>query len=297
VRVAVVGATGLIGGRVCRALAARGDEAIAVSRRGAAGIAGARDVRWDPAEGPPPAAALEGADAVVNLAGAPLDRRWTASWKREIRESRLTTTRLLVDALRGPDRPRVLVNASAVGYYGPTGDEEIDETSPPGSDFLAQICVAWEGEARRAAEAGVRVVTVRSGIVLAPEGGALPQLARPVRLFAGGPIGGGRQWMPWIHIDDEVALILLAAARDEVSGPMNATAPGPVRQRDFVAALGRVLGRPSSLPTPAVAVRLALGEMATLAVDGQRALPQAALRAGHRFAYTEVEPALRAALG
>jgi uncharacterized protein (TIGR01777 family) len=293
-----VGATGLIGRRVCRALAARGDEALALSRRGAAGIAGARDVRWDPSEGPPPAGALEGADAVVNLAGTPLDgRRWSASRKREIRESRLITTRLLVGALRGPDRPPVLVNASGVGYYGPTGDEEVDETFPPGADFLAETCVAWEGEARRAEEAGVRVVTVRSGIVLAPEGGALPKLARLVRLFAGGPIGGGRQWMPWIHADDEVALILLAAGREDLSGPMNATAPAPVRQRDFAAALGRVLGRPSSLPTPAAALRLALGEMATLALDGQRAVPRVALRAGHRFAHPEVEPALRAVLG
>jgi uncharacterized protein (TIGR01777 family) len=292
VKVTVVGASGLIGRRLCDALAARGDEVRAVSRGGATGIARARDVRWDPAEGPPPAEALDGADAVVNLAGAPLaGRRWTAARKRLIRESRASTTRLLVEALGAADRPRVLVNGSAVGYYGPR-EEVVDEDAPPGSDFLAETCVAWEREAARARERGVRVVLVRTGIVLAREGGALPRLALPVRLLAGGPIGGGRQWIPWIHIDDEVGLILLALDRDDLSGPLNAVAPRPVRQRELVRALGRVLARPTLLPAPAVAVRLALGEMATVVLDGQHAIPRVAQEAGHEWAFPDLEAAL-----
>lgn len=296
-RVAVVGASGLIGGALGAALIARGDEVVAVSRRGAAGVDGARDVRWDPAEGPPPRDALDGADAVVNLAGAPIEtRRWTAARKREIHESRVLTTRLIAEALARDGAPRTLVNSSAVGYYGPR-EEEVDETAGPGSDFLAETCVAWEREALRAAEAGARVVCVRTGIVLDADGGALPKLVLPVKAFAGGPIGGGRQWLPWIHIDDEIGLFLLALDRDDVSGPLNATAPDPVRQGDFVKALGRVLGRPAVVPTPAFALRLAMGEMATLAVDGQRAVPRAALRAGYAFRFTEPEAALRDLLG
>ena len=293
-RVVVAGATGLIGGRLCEALLGRGDEVVVLARGEGSGIAGAREVHWDPAEGPVPAGALEGADAVVNLAGAPIGgRRWTAGRKRLVRESRTLTTRLLVDALEAPGAPRVLVNASAVGYYGPT-DETVDESAPPGSDFLADTCVAWEREAVRAREHGVRTALLRSGLVLAAEGGVLPQLARPVKLFAGGPIGGGRQWLPWIHIDDEVGLLLFALDREDIDGPLNGSAPEPVRQREFVGALGRALGRPTVVPTPAVVLRLALGEMATLALDGQRAVPAAPLAAGYRFAHTDVEEALRA---
>jgi uncharacterized protein (TIGR01777 family) len=297
-RVIVVGATGLIGRHVCAALVARGDAAVAVSRRGGADIAGVEDVRWDAAEGPPPGDLLDGADAVVNLAGAPLaGRRWSAGRKREIRASRVLTTRALVDALAGEGRPRVLVNASGIDYYGPRGEETIDETAGPGSGFLAETCVAWEREAARAAEHGVRVVMMRSAVVLSAEAGALPTMARPVRLFAGGPIGGGRQWLPWIHLDDEVGLILLALDREDLAGPLNATSPRPPRQREFVRALGRALGRPAAVPTPAVALRVALGEMATLVLDGQRAVPRVALAAGYEFHHPELEGALRAIYG
>ena len=293
-KVAIVGSNGLIGAALARALVARGDSVVALSRSGAAGIGGALDMRGDPVEGPPPAAALEGADAVVNLAGVPIGgKRWTADRKREIRESRTLTTRLLVDALAQEGAPPVLVNGSAVGYYGTT-EETVDETSPAGSDFLAETCVAWEREALRAADHGVRVVLVRTGIVLAREGGALSQMALPVRLFAGGPIGGGRQWIPWIHIDDEVGLLLLALDRADLSGPLNASAPEPARQRDFVKALGSALGRPSILPTPAFPLRLAMGEMATLALEGQRAVPAVALAAGYAYAHPEIEAAMRA---
>jgi uncharacterized protein len=296
-RVAVVGATGMIGGAVSRALVARGDDVVAVSRSGAAGIDGAVDVRWDPAEGPPPAAMLDGVDAVVNVAGSKNDLLpWTAARKREFHESRVGTTRLLAGVLGGEGRPRTLVNASGSDYYGPRA-EPTDESAGPGSTFLAKVCVAWEREAGRAEDHGVRVVRLRTGIVLSPDGGALPQLARPVRLFAGGPLGGGRQWMPWIHIDDQVGLNLLALDDERVSGPMNTAAPGIVQQRDFVQALGRVLGRPAVLPTPALALRIVLGEKATLALDSRHVVPRAALDAGYAFRFAEVEPALRSLLG
>jgi uncharacterized protein len=292
-RVAVVGATGLIGGRVAEALLARGDQVVAVSRGGDAGLAGAVDVRWDPAEGPPPAAVTEGVDAVVNMAGASMSvARWTASRKRLIRESRVTTTRLLVEALAATGTAPVLVSASGIDYYGPR-EEATDERAGPGSTFLAETCVVWEREARRAEAAGSRVVLMRSGIVLSSAGGALPTMARPVRLFAGGPLGGGGQWMPWIHIDDEVGLVLLALDREDVAGPLNAAAPSPVRQREFVRTLARVLGRPAIVPAPALALRLALGEMSTLALDSRHAVPAAALAAGYAFAHPELEGALR----
>ncbi len=293
-RVVIAGAAGLIGRALAAALVARGDAVVALSRSGESGIAGADDMRWDPAEGPPPRAALDGADAVVNLAGAPIGgKRWTAERKREVRESRTLTTRLIVDALAAEGAPRVLVNGSAVGYYGPT-EETVDETSPPGSDFLADTCVAWEREAERAEEHGVRVVRARTGIVLARDGGALPQMALPVKLFAGGPIGGGRQWIPWIHLDDEVGLLMLALDDPALRGPMNLTAPEPARQRDFVSALGKALGRPTILPTPAFPLRIAMGEMATLALDGQRAVPAVALAADYTFRHIDIEETLAA---
>jgi uncharacterized protein (TIGR01777 family) len=295
-RVAVVGATGMIGGAVARALVARGDEVVAVSRRGRAGVEGAEDARWDPAEGAPPPAALE-ADAVVNAAGSRYDLLpWTAARKREFHESRVATTRLLAGALDAGRGPRVLVNASGADYYGPR-DEPADEGAPPGTTFLAGVCVAWEREATRAEERGVRVVRLRTGVVLSAEGGALPQLARPVRLFAGGPIGGGRQWVPWIHIDDQVGLNIGAIDDDGLAGPVNAAAPGIVRQGELVKALGRVLHRPAVLPTPALALRLALGEKATLALDSRHIVPRAALDAGYAFRFTQAEPALRDLLG
>jgi len=295
-RVAVVGATGMIGGAVARALLARGDEVVAVSRRGRAGIDGARDVRWDPAEGAPPPAALE-ADAVVNAAGSKNDLLpWTAARKRDYYESRVGTTRLLAGALDAGRGPRVLVNASGADYYGPR-EEPADEGAPPGSTFLAGLCVAWEREASRAEERGLRVVRLRTGVVLSTKGGALPQLARPVRLCAGGPIGGGRQWLPWIHVDDQVGLNLRALDDDRLTGPVNAAAPGIVRQREFVKDLARVLGRPAVVPTPAIALRLVLGEKATLALDSRHIVPRAALDAGYEFRFAQAEPALRDLLG
>lgn len=296
-RVAVVGAGGLIGGAVSRALLRRGDEVVAVSRSGAAGVEGAADVEWDPASGPPPDAAVT-VDAVVNLAGAPIaGRRWSAERKREIHDSRVVTTRRLAERLGGESGAAVLVNASAVGVYGPSGDAVLDEGAPVGDDFLAGVAQAWERATEPASARGARVVRVRTGLVLSGEGGILPQLARISRLWIGGPVGGGRQWMPWIHIDDEVAVILRSLDDGALEGPVNAAAPRPVRQREFMAVLGRVLGRPSRLPAPAFAVRALMGEMAALALDGQRAVPAALTAAGFTFAHVDLEGAVRAELG
>lgn len=296
--IAVVGATGLIGRALSRALVARGDAVIAVSRRGNARIEGARDVAWNPADGPPPPEVIEGVEAVVNMAGSPIaSGRWTAARKRDIRESRVVTTRQLAERVGGGGAPAVLVSSSAVGFYGTRhGDEEVDETTPPGDDFLAQVGVAWERATAPAVERGARVVLVRTGLVLDRDEGILPRLAMLSRLMIGGPVGGGGQWMPWIHIDDEVAVLVRALDDPEMSGPVNATAPEPVRQREFMDTLGRVLGRPSFMPTPAFPLRLGMGEMSTLLLDGQRAVPGVLRERGFTFAYPELEPALRAAL-
>lgn len=296
-KVTIVGGTGLIGRRLARSLSRSGDEAVAVAREVGAGVDGAEYVRWDPIEGPLPHEALDGVDAVVNLAGAPLQSgRWSASRKRELWDSRVGTTLRIVESLVGAG-VGTLVSGSAVGYYGP-GDAEMTEDSPAGEDFLADLASAWEAAAREAApRAGARVVLLRTGVVLAREGGALPVVARPVKLGAGGPIGGGRQWVPWIHIDDAVGIIRTALSDQSISGPINVVSPAPVRQSEFAKAMGAVLGRPTVVPTPAFALRAAMGEMSTLALDGQRVIPEKAEAAGYRFAYPDLGSALQAELG
>src|SRR5690606_31494290 len=236
------------------------------------------------------------ADAVVNLAGAGIARRWTRAAKRLILDSRVRTTEAVVRALQRAGGPRVLVNASAVGYYGPRGDERVTEREGPGDDFLARVCRAWEAAAVEAERAGVRVVRLRTGFVVG-RGGGLRLMALPFRLFVGGPLGSGRQWMPWIHIEDVVGMIRFALDRDDVSGPLNVSAPEPVRNRDFAWGLGGVLGRPSVFPAPALALRLVMGEAADMILTGQRAVPEAALAAGYRFRFTDPEAALRDVLG
>jgi hypothetical protein len=244
------------------------------------------------------ASALEGAHAVVNLAGASIgDARWTAARKAAILDSRIDATRSLVGAIRWVrNPPSVLVSASAQGYYGDRGEEELTEDSAPSLDFLAGVCVRWEAAAQEASET-CRVVTLRTGIVLAADGGALPRMLPPFQLGAGGPYGSGRQFMSWIHVDDWVGMTLLAVADPRVRGPVNLGSPAPVRNRDFAAALGRALHRPSLIPTPAFALRLALGEMAQpLLLASTRMVPAAALSSGYRFVHPEVGPALGAAL-
>jgi uncharacterized protein (TIGR01777 family) len=243
-------------------------------------------------------AVVRGVEAIVHLAGAGIaDRRWSPEYKRVIRDSRVATTRALVTAIGASpasERPRTLVAASAIGYYGDRGDEPLDESSPPGTGFLPDVCVAWEKESFAARDLGVRVAALRTGIVLDAHGGALAKMLPPFRLGVGGRLGSGTQWMSWITLDDVVALYLFVLANADVDGPMNAVAPTPVTNAEFTRALGRALGRPTFLPAPALALRLALGEMGSLLLEGQRVLPKAALAAGFGFREPDLPGALAA---
>jgi uncharacterized protein (TIGR01777 family) len=299
-RVAVTGATGLIGSEVARLLRARGDDVIALSRdRDRARRQLGADVEvheWRrPEAESPPAAALERADAVINLLGEPIAQRWTVAAQRKIRDSRVLSTRSLVAALADlPEAsgPKTLVSQSAVGYYGPRGDEQIDENVAGGDDFLASVTADWEREAG-AASPRARVVLTRTGVVLARSEGALAKMLPPFRLGLGGPVAGGRQYVPWIHLED-VARALIYCARDErAAGPINVTAPTPVTNRELSQALGRVLHRPAVLPVPALALRLLYDEMASIVVTGQRVVPARLKALGFEFNYAELEPALR----
>jgi uncharacterized protein len=295
-RALVTGATGFVGRRLLRRL----DAPVVLSRDAASAERALAEYHvtvfpWDPGAGPPPAQALDGVDAVFHLAGESVAAgRWTAAKKARLRDSRLVGTRNLVAALAaGERRPRVLISASAVGYYGDRGDEILEETAAPGSDFLSEVCVAWEQASQRAADLGIRVVNPRIGIVLGSTGGALAKMLTAFKLGLGSPLGTGRQWMPWIHIDDLVELLLYAAACAAVVGPCNAVAPEPVRNRDFTRTLGRVLRRPTVLPSvPAFILRLALGEFARVLLGSQRAIPAAMQRHGYQFQFPELEAAL-----
>jgi uncharacterized protein (TIGR01777 family) len=295
-RVAVSGATGLIGSRLVAALQRRGDEVTVLSRdpdRAAERLAGVDAHAWDPASGPAPPAALAGRDAVVHLAGEEVAQRWTAKAKEEIRRSREAGTRNLVAGLRDADpRPVVLVCASAVGYYGPRGDERLGESAAPGDDFLAQVCIAWEREADSAAELGMRVVKVRTGVVLDKAGGALGKMLTPFKLGVGGPVAGGDQYMPWIHADDLVGIYLAAIDGEQWSGAFNASAPEPVTNKEFSKALGRALHRPAFAPVPALALRALYGDMAIVVTEGQRAVPAHATERGFAFRHADLDEAL-----
>ena len=287
-RILVTGGTGFIGAHLCRALRSAGHAVTVVSRDPAAVEGSAID--W----GAVPDAVRE-ADAVVNLAGEPIAaRRWRAAQKERIRESRVGATRTLVAASGGAEpRPRILVSTSAIGYYGPHGDEPLDETAGPGAGFLAEVCQAWEREALAAEPLGLRVVRLRIGVVLAAGGGALERMVPAFRRFVGGPIGSGTQWMSWIHRDDVTGLVVDALEQESYRGAVNATAPHPVTNREFAAALGAVLARPARLRAPAWTLRLALGEMAEMLLTRQRVLPQAAQALGYRWRYPELGAALR----
>lgn len=292
-RITVTGASGRIGSTLVERLRARGDEVTTLSR------SPERGVRWDPGAEPAPADALRGRDAIVHLAGEDVAQRWNAETKRRIADSREVGTRNLVAglaALAAEERPGVLVSGSASGYYGPHGDEEVDESAPPGEDFLARVCVAWEREAQRAEELGLRVGRIRTGIVLDKEGGALAKMLPPFRLGLGGPVAGGDQWMPWIGLDDEVGILLSAIDGAQWSGPVNASAPHPVTNREFSKALGRALHRPAIAPVPALAIRALYGEMAQIVTTGVRMVPRRAQELGYEFAHPRLDEALRAAL-
>jgi hypothetical protein len=296
-RALISGATGLVGRELVRQLP---DSAVLTRdpSRARQRLGDARAWRWSPeAEGPPPEA-LGAADVVFHLSGEPIaDGWWTADKKRRIRESRVAGTRNLVAALGAQDRrPAVLVSASAVGYYGNRGDEPLDESAPRGEGFLADLCADWEREAMAAATLGMRVVCVRIGIVLSRSGGALAKMLPAFRLGVAGRLGDGRQWMPWIHLDDLVGLLVHAARDASLSGPVNGVAPNPVTNAEFTRTLAGVLHRPACLHAPAFALRLALGEMSGILLTSQRALPRAAERGGYAFRHPTLEAALRAAL-
>ncbi|MDQ5807339.1 MAG: TIGR01777 family oxidoreductase [Actinomycetota bacterium] len=298
-RVTLTGATGRIGIAIVEALLARGDEVTVLSRspeRAKTKLPdGAGTAEWDPKAGPAPTGALEGRDAVVHLAGEDVAQRWTAKVKDEIRASREAGTRNLLEGLRATqDRPRTLVSASASGYYGPRGDEPVAEDDPPGDDFLAQVVVAWEREARRAEGLGLRVATMRTGVVLSADAGALKKMLPPFKLGVGGPVGGGRQYLPWVHLDDVVGLYLQALDDDRYTGPINVVAPNPVTNKEFSKALGKALRRPAVAPVPGFALRLLYGEMSLIVLTGVNAVPRRAQEHGYAFRHPEVLEALRA---
>ena len=296
----VAGGSGRIGGALVAELAAAGYEVVVLSRRpGASGTPGARRVEWDGRSAGAWAEELEGAAGVVNRAGEDIaGGRWTARRKRLLLASRLATTGALVDAIRqARRRPAALLQASAVGYYGDGGDRELDESSPPGVGFLSGICVAWEEASAPVEALGVRRVLLRTGLVLAREGGALPEMARPFRLGLGGPLGSGRQWMPWIHLADEIGAIRFLLERGDVRGPFNLVAPAPATNEEFSRALARALRRPCLLRAPAAALRLALGEMAEMLLAGQRLAPRRLAEAGFPFRFPALDGALADLLG
>jgi uncharacterized protein (TIGR01777 family) len=294
-RVLISGASGLVGTALGRALLARGDQVVRLVRPGASGATDA--IPWDPVQGILSQEALAGMDAVVHLAGESVaSGRWTASRKARIRESRVQGTALIASRLAAlNDGPRVLVSASAIGFYGNRGDTMITEADSGGTGFLAEVCQAWEAATASASDAGLRVVHLRIGLVLSATGGALPKMLTPFRLGLGGPLGDGRMWMSWIHIDDLVRGILHALDTEVLQGPVNALAPEPVTNRDFTTSLGKVLGRPTVLPMPAPLIRLALGEMGdALLLNSLRGYPDRLLSTGFQFTYPSLEAALRA---
>ncbi len=289
----ITGATGFVGKRLCAMLPppnllTRRPETVPQQ------LSQAACFRWMPDAEPPPPESLEGCDTVFHLAGESVaEGRWTDAKKRRIRDSRVMGTRNLVHALgQMPEPPSVLVAASAVGLYGTRGDETLTESATASSGFLAEVCLEWEAETNKAAEFGIRVVTVRIGLVLGPEGGALARMAPLFRLGLGGRLGDGQQWMPWIHVADLARLFVFAAETSSLSGPINGSAPEPVRNVDFTRALGRAVGRPTLFPAPAFALRIALGEFSEVLLASQRVVPSAALAAGFEFDYQTIDAAL-----
>jgi uncharacterized protein (TIGR01777 family) len=283
-RVAVTGATGTIGREVVAQLKARGDEVVAVSRDPAS--AGMEAVGWDGLD-------LSGFDGVVHLAGSPIDQRWTDDGKARIRGSRIDGTRKVVDALRTAEpRPRVLVSQSAEGYY-PRGDAPVSEDSPPGSGFLSETVQAWEAEARKAEELGVRVVNPRAGVVLSKAGGALPKMLTPFKLGVGGPVAGGSQPFPWVHVSDAAGAIVFLLDNEASRGPVNVVAPDKHTNKTFTKALGRAIHRPTVFPIPGLAISLLYGEMGSTVTEGSNPDPSKLQELGYQFKQPQLEDALR----
>ena len=290
----ITGGTGFIGKALSQELKNSGCNVLITTRRR---TDSKEKLTWNP----PfliPTDKISNIDAVINLAGESIaSGRWTKIRKERIMSSRINITRALVQSMKNINpKPKVLISASAIGYYGPRGDEYVTEDAQPGADFLADVCKAWEAEALKAEEMGVRVVLVRIGAVLESDGGALPKIIMPFKFFFGGPIGNGKQWFSWIHRDDITGIIKYALENDSITGPLNLTAPQPVTNREFSSALGRVLGRPSWLSVPGFMVRLTLGELGDILLTGQRVLPEKALKEGYKFKYPDIDGALRAIL-
>ena len=299
-RILITGATGFIGGALCAALLGRG-HALTLLTRGsprAANTGTKRWLQWTPGALRGWESVLEDVDGVINLAGEPIaERRWTDTQKRRIEKSRMDATRSLVQACaKAKHKPHFLINASAVGYYGARGDETLTEASAPGNDFLSALCRDWEEEAKKAEELGMRVVRLRTGIVLASGGGALAKMALPFKFFLGGSLGSGQQWMSWIHREDHVGLIMHLIDHADIHGAVNATAPNPARNKEFSKTLGKVMGRPCWAPVPGFALKIVVGDMAEMLLTGQRVLPVAAEKSGYRFRYPELQGALEACM-
>jgi len=293
-RIAITGATGLIGRHLTRAVLDRGDEVVPLSRSNGQ-VHGVATVAWDPVFDDFPAAGVDGVDAVVNLAGASVaDGRWTNERKKLIRDSRVVTTTRIADALAAGGGPRVLVSGSATGYYGNRGDEVLDEQSAPGDDFLAGTAMAWEAAAMSAARGGVRVAISRTGMVFAEDGGVIPRLAKLARAGMAGPLAGGRQWVPWVDVADVVGMIIRAIEDDAWEGPFNNVAPEPMRQAEVAKAFGRAVGRPAVVPTPALALKMTLGDAAVLVTDSHRTDPVAARGRGYAWEYGDIDASLGA---
>jgi hypothetical protein len=290
-KVAISGPTGLIGTALRESLAADGVQVVALSRKPA--VPPVETIQWDVESGRFDASGLEQVDAVVHLAGEPIAQRWNDRRKKAIRDSRVKSTALLVEGLKSLNRkPKVFISGSAVGFYGDREDEALEETSPPGSGFLAETCQAWERAAMDAMGLGIRTAVLRTGIVLSTRGGALKKMLPPFWLGVGGPVGSGRQWMSWIHIDDIVGAIRHILDKDDLMAAVNGTAPSPATNADFTRAFGRALSRPALLPAPALGLKIAFGEMATMLLEGQRVLPRKLLDTGYRFRFPELSAAL-----
>jgi uncharacterized protein (TIGR01777 family) len=291
-KIFMTGGTGFVGKTLASVLIRAGKEVTILTRSGKGEIPGVSWVNGDPTQRGEWQEKVKGHEAVINLAGASIFTRWTQEAKKALRESRMLTTRHVVEAMEG-GKGNVLISTSAIGYYGFHGDETLTEDSPPGGDFLALLARDWEAEAREAEKKGCRVVITRFGIVLGEKGGALGQMVPLFKKFVGGPLGSGNQWFSWVHIEDLVRAFLFLLEHPEISGPLNFTAPNPVRNKELAQSLGRILGRPAFLPAPGFMLRLILGEFGSILLEGQKVLPQELLQAGFQFQYPEVEGALR----
>lgn len=299
-KIVLAGGTGFVGAALEMALSRDGHELVLLTRRpreAAFKNGRAKAVFWDGRSPGDWTAELSGADAVVNFSGEPIAARWTGERKKRIAASRIESTRALVSAMRSARGPRVLINASGTGFYGDAPGAEADESRPAGAGFLAETCRLWEAEALEAGRDGTRVVLLRMGVVLGPGGGALERMAPVFRFFAGGPLGSGRQWFPWVHRDDVIGAVRFALERGSLDGPVNVAAPEAVRMEEFCRALGTILGRPSWLRVPAPVLRLVLGEMAETLLTGAKALPRKLLESGYAFRYARLEPAIAACFG